>query len=166
MATVLNRVTKQLIRSVNTPDYDPLDWIHNPDLSAVSGFDSIYWVITGDVVTLMNLSARDAVDAAILAQQTTDIRDATHDPMLTGLDEIGMRIRALIELFNKRDNYLTNRIAELQTAMDGMKASTGNVSNLRDAIPTSWLATNTRSRANAIQDFRDDINAGNVDSGE
>ena len=65
MATVLNRTTKQLIPSANTPDYPVADWIINPDLSAVEGFASVYWVITGDIVTLMTQGERDAVDAEI-----------------------------------------------------------------------------------------------------
>ncbi len=59
---VLNRTTKQYLTSGNTPDYPLVDWIHSPNLSAVSGFDSKYWVIIGDSVTLMTQSERDAVD--------------------------------------------------------------------------------------------------------
>jgi hypothetical protein len=62
MANVLNRTTKQYLISVNTPDYDPLQWIINPDLSAVGSFPSIYWTITGNVVTLSNAAARAVVD--------------------------------------------------------------------------------------------------------
>ena len=64
---VLNRTTKQYIKSANTPDYPLIDWIHNPDLSLVAGFDSRYWVINGDAVTLMSQAERDTVDAAILS---------------------------------------------------------------------------------------------------
>lgn len=64
MATVVHRTTKELRRSVNTPDFDVADWIINPDLSAVRGQPSKYWVITGDSVTLMDQAARDVVDAA------------------------------------------------------------------------------------------------------
>ena len=64
MATVLNRTTKQLRRSVNTPDFPSADWIINPDLSAVGNFASKYWTITGDAVSLMPQTERDALDAA------------------------------------------------------------------------------------------------------
>ena len=40
------------------------NWIHAPDLLAVAGFPNIYWKITRDVVSLMSLPERNAVDAA------------------------------------------------------------------------------------------------------
>ena len=40
------------------------EWIYDPDLSAVAGEPSKYWIITNDVVTLMSQPLRDAVDAA------------------------------------------------------------------------------------------------------
>lgn len=66
MADVLNRTTKQLLRSVNSPDYDPADWIINPDLSGVSGVPVVYWKIDGDTVSEMSQAEKDAVDAANL----------------------------------------------------------------------------------------------------
>lgn len=64
MSAVLNRTTKQFLSSANTPDYPASEWIINPDLSAVSAYDSKYWVIQGDNVILMNQSARDSIDDA------------------------------------------------------------------------------------------------------
>jgi hypothetical protein len=64
MSDVVHRTTKQYLKSANTPDYPVETWIINPDLSAVEGFPSKYWIITGDVVTLMSQAERDAVDAA------------------------------------------------------------------------------------------------------
>jgi hypothetical protein len=64
MASVLNRTTKEYRASANTPDFPEIDWIINPDMSAVVGFDSRYWVITGDVVSLMAEVDRTALDAA------------------------------------------------------------------------------------------------------
>ncbi len=60
MANVLNRTTKQYIASAHTPDYDPGDWIINPDMSAVSGVPSKYWKITGDTVSEMSAAEKDA----------------------------------------------------------------------------------------------------------
>ena len=68
MANVLNRTSKQYRASVNTPDFPVQDWIINPDISAVVGFDRKYWIITGDSVTLMDQTARDALDAAEFIQ--------------------------------------------------------------------------------------------------
>jgi len=69
MATVLNRTTKQVIYSANTPDYPVASWIINPDLSQVQGYPTIYWTITGDVVTLQTPSQMNATDDLILQQQ-------------------------------------------------------------------------------------------------
>lgn len=76
MATVLHRTTKELRRSVNTPDFPVGQWIINPNLSAVGSFPSKYWIITGDVVTLMNPPARNAVDAQEAADVLAEDRAA------------------------------------------------------------------------------------------
>lgn len=76
---------------------------------------------------------------------------------------VGVRTRALIELLNKRDNYLVNRITELQTDLQAIKDSTGGTANIRNAINGSYLPTQTRTKADAVQDYKDDINAGNQD---
>ena len=64
MANVLNRTTKEFRPSANTPDFPVQDWIINPDLSAVVGFATRYWKITGDAVTLMTAPEREAQDDA------------------------------------------------------------------------------------------------------
>lgn len=87
MATVLNRTTKQLITSANTPDYPVADWIIEPNLSAVIGFASKYWIIIGDVVSLMDPAARAAVDAAEL--------NAMRDAIAAALDSAEDILRAL-----------------------------------------------------------------------
>ena len=74
MATVLHRTTKELKRSVNTPDFPKADWIINPDLAAVSGFPPKHWAIAGDTVRLMSPAARDAVDAQEEADAVTEDR--------------------------------------------------------------------------------------------
>lgn len=75
MANVLHRVTKQYRKSVNTPDFPVGVWIINPDVSAVQGFANKYWVITGDVVTLMNQISRDAIDTAEESARRDSIAD-------------------------------------------------------------------------------------------
>lgn len=63
MANVLNRVTKEYLVSVNTPEYDPAVWIINPDVSAVAGQPTYYWVINADdSVSLMSMDDRANTD--------------------------------------------------------------------------------------------------------
>ena len=69
MANVLNRTSKAFIASANTVDYPVAQWIIDPDMSAVAGYPSQYWIITGDVVSLMDQAQRDAVDTAALNAQ-------------------------------------------------------------------------------------------------
>ena len=116
MATVLNRTTKQLIASANTPDYPIAQWIIEPDLSAVSGFSSKYWTITGDSVTLMSTSQRDTVDAADLS--------AARDAQAAQLDAIESEVRAFALVVLDEINTLrtalslpTRTIAQLKTAV-------------------------------------------------
>jgi hypothetical protein len=72
MSTVLHRTNKEVLYSVNTPDYPDVDWIINPDLVLVYGVPKKYWKITGDVVSEMNQSEKDIVDAALLPQTKID----------------------------------------------------------------------------------------------
>ena len=74
MSTVLNRTTKELRPSVNTPDFPVADWIINPNLAAVVGQPTKYFIITGDVVTLATPAQQATIDAAILAAQVAAAR--------------------------------------------------------------------------------------------
>ena len=72
-------------------------WIYDPDLTAVIGFPIKYWIITGDVVTLMNQAARDVVDAALLedsrnntAAELDDVENILRAFMLIVLGEINV----------------------------------------------------------------------------
>ena len=69
MANVINRTTCEYLESVNTPDFSVLDWIINPDLSAVSGVPMKYWKCSGDSVVEMSQAEKDTVDAAEAASQ-------------------------------------------------------------------------------------------------
>lgn len=103
------------------------------------------------------------IDAATAATEQ-DITRSNAEVLPDSEKQDGMSARSIIEIFNKRDNYLTNRIEQLQQAMDDMKTSTGAVQNLRDAIPATFLPTTTRPRNDAIQDYKDEITSGNADN--
>lgn len=66
LGKALNRVTKEVKTPVHTPDYSVSDWIIDPDLSAVENVPVKYWKITGDVVSEMDQSEKDALDLASL----------------------------------------------------------------------------------------------------
>lgn len=106
MANVLNRTTgatlpyrKDYRPSVNEPDYPEVDWIWDPDLSAVAGFDSIYWDISGDNVLLADLATRDARDAEIAAAAVVSYHDGQKD-QYTDNDIFRAQIKYVVDEIN------------------------------------------------------------------
>ena len=162
MPNYVHRTNKQYLTSTSPASLpeSEANYIQDPDMSAVTGQPSKYWTITGDDVTLKSPAEQAVVDAALDAQKTQADRDtviATPD----NPDALGVEIRALIQLMNKRDNYLTNRIIELQNRVQAMCDSSGAVANMKaDGLAVSISATNTRDRADAVQDYKDDTAAG------
>ena len=57
MSNVLNKLTKQYLRSVNTPDYPPGEYLINPVLP---NCDQKFWVIEGDIIREMTQPEKDA----------------------------------------------------------------------------------------------------------
>lgn len=116
MADVLHRTAgatfpyrKDYRQSVNEPDFPQADWIWDPDLSAVAGFDSIYWDIGGDTVSLANPATRNARDAEIAAAR----EQADKDAQKLRLDDIqGERVlRALVKVLIDEINILRQQHA-------------------------------------------------------
>lgn len=66
MANVVNKQTLEFRSSVNTPEYDPAEWLINPDLTAVFGLPHKYWKLDGDSVVGMTLEERDALSLSEL----------------------------------------------------------------------------------------------------
>lgn len=125
MASVLNRATKAYLASVNTPDFPVIDWIINPDISAVAGQPSRYWNIVGDVVSLMSQSERNAVDTALLAtgrdavvSALTNAEDLQRAFMLLVMDELNSRTTKMNALLTAIDNAGT--LAALKTTVAGI----------------------------------------------
>ena len=113
MSSVLHRTTRQYLSSVNTPDYPVIDWIINPDLSAITGFANQYWIITGDVITLMDQSARDAVDVTNLS----DARDRI-------ANELDKTQDATIEFFKLTIDELNNKADKINAILAAAAAAT------------------------------------------
>lgn len=112
MATVFNRITKQLIQSVNTPDYPESSWIVNPDLSWLENVPQKYWKVVGDSVVEMSAAEKTAVDAALLAVRRDQIEAKTTDGAFKAV------LTALVKVVNLRlpvGNKIT--VTELRTAI-------------------------------------------------
>jgi hypothetical protein len=125
MAAVLNRISKVYIPSANTPDYPVAEWIINPDMSAVEGFPSQYWIITGDIVTLMDQAQRDAVDAQALNTSRDTTAAVLNEPeayprgyALVALDELNahaLKTNAILDAVDAATTLadLKTRIADI-----------------------------------------------------
>ncbi len=101
MAVVLNRTTKQLILSAHTPNFPVADWIINPNLSAVVGQPTKYFIITGDVVTLASVGEQATIDAALDAT-----RVAAEKADAKSVVDLERVIRALVDLLPTEFNIL------------------------------------------------------------
>jgi hypothetical protein len=78
MASVFNRTTKEFRGSVNTPDFDPADWIINPDVSAVAGAPTKYWIIdppASDTLRLATAGEQLIIDNQIASDQEAADKD-------------------------------------------------------------------------------------------
>ena len=151
------------------------DWVKIAELAGADPFLNIFDPDTSELeVEAVDQATLDAAFAGYVADQA-NIDAATAEAQRVrqrdqaeiapdGEGSGGMSARALIAVLNQRDNFLTNRIIELQQAMDAMKASTGAVQNLRDAIPANFLPTAPRPRNDAIQDYKDEVSSGNADN--
>lgn len=120
MPTYLHRVTKELLVSVSQSDVaSPADYIESPDLSAVEGFASKYWTITGDIVTLKSEANRASVDvvekaAALLEDKASeklrlDTERVIRALALVTMDEINI-LRDLHSLPLRTASQLLNAI--------------------------------------------------------
>ncbi len=115
MPNYLHRTTKQYLQSISPNDLpEPAaNYIFMPDLSAVAGVPSQYWIITGDVVSEMSQGEKDTVDAANLS----NARDATVDGEIDNQEGINRQIVQMmiseINILRQQINTLTAESADL-----------------------------------------------------
>lgn len=107
---VLHRTTLQYQASVspNSLSEQLSNYIQNPDMSAVAGYSYIYWILTGDVVTLMDQSTRDALDATILSD-SKDSQAGNIDPILKALI-LALNDGTFVPNSNYTNSQIKNRI--------------------------------------------------------
>lgn len=116
MASWLHRTTKQFLQSVspNSLPEPTTNYIQEPDLSVVTGFPSKYWILTGNVISLMSQVQRDVVDAAerqasrdIAAQELDGLENLLRAFMLTVLDEFNrhsLKTNAILDAIDNANN--------------------------------------------------------------
>ena len=70
--TTFNRLGSTSSASLPEPQ---ANYVQNPDESAIFGHPNRYWILTGDIFTLMDATAQAVVDAALLVTQRDDLAD-------------------------------------------------------------------------------------------
>jgi len=94
-----HRTTFQVLPSVAEADLpEPVgNYVEEPELSAVAGWPLGYWILTGDVFTLADQAARDAIDVAsqssardLLANEMDRVESYMRGFVLVLLDEINL----------------------------------------------------------------------------
>ena len=108
MAHLFNRTTGQFVRSAHTPDFDVVDWVINPDLTATVGQPVKYWFITGatnaegqEIIGIVNAAAQVVIDDAIAATSLTSQKNNAK----TDID-VERVVRALVDLLPNEFNIL------------------------------------------------------------
>ena len=124
MPNYLHRTTLAHLKSVASADLPEAlaNYIEYPDLSAVEGQLKKYWVITGDVVSLMDQAAKDAVDAQLLS----DMRDAIADE----IDQVEDRLRSQTLAVLDELNAHALKINAILDAIDGAS----NLNDVKTAV--------------------------------
>lgn len=109
MGIYLHRITKQLLISVSPNSLtEPLaNYIDDPDLLAVAGIPSIYWIITGDIITEMSQGEKDAVDAVILSTARDDAIQADIDNLESVMRQLTQMMLREINILRQQFNTTT-----------------------------------------------------------
>ena len=171
MADVVSRAIASNYRlAVNTGDYPPAEWLINPsglDPLLAGDVPSQYWKYTpdGEDIEEMTQAEKDAVDQAAADAETEGNRTEAKSQTVRK-DGLGVSFRSELTERNTRDNYLANRVLELQQVVDAIINSTGAADTIRQAAASVPLSqTQTRSREEALSDYNDRVDTGEDDGG-
>lgn len=116
MASAIHRVTLIYYARVNTPDYSLIEYIINPDMSAVAGIPRHYRKIVGDSVLPMTVDERAAVDDAINQEkEDNEIQESARGIhrrlLLTMIEEFNV-LRPLHGLADRTPQQFRNRMRQ------------------------------------------------------
>ena len=118
MANFLHRTTKAYLVSADPNSLpEPIaNYIEQPDLSAVTGQPTKYWIITGDIVTLASIGQQVDIDTDEEAARLNSIADE--------LDQTQTILKAFAEVVLDQLNTLrafhslpTATLAQLKSAV-------------------------------------------------
>ncbi len=143
MASVFHRTDGIYLPSVNTPDYDPVDWIINPDLTAVVGQPIKYWIIDppgSDTIRLATAAEQAAIDAQIADDANVADQTAQKDAYVTQRVLEGMALVLLDEINILRGQFNTTTAEVTQATNTNLTDRTASqartaVNNKIDSLP-------------------------------
>lgn len=123
MANWVHKTTIQYLQSSDPPVSDQVNWLKNPDLTAVNGLQQKYWKVVGSAVQAMSTAERNAVDAAELTAVRTaskaqfDSERIARAVALVMLDEVNALRAAVVPVLPARTQaQLVNAVkAKLDT---------------------------------------------------
>lgn len=134
MATVVNKTTLQVIKSVNTPEYDPSEWLINPDIPDAP---KRHWKVSGDNLTLKTASQIASADAEWLSQVKSDKKDEFKEELGEALrskytDDEKLSLLLILQLAvaagnTARVTYVSQLAAWIDQGQDLLYAAQDNV---------------------------------------
>ena len=148
MPLYVHRTTFQVLPSTSPASLaEPeANYVQDPDLSPVSGFPARYWSLLGDIFSLVDQAARDAIDAAILVAQRDELANDFDRP------ETYSRAFALVVLdeFNARADKVNEILAAINAAnnLSQVKANIAAIT-LYPQRNTAQLKTAVRTKADS-----------------
>ncbi len=82
MPDVLNRTTKEFLKSRNESEYPLATHIHSPNMSAVEGIEPRFRVIEGDNVRAMTAAEKDSNHLPAIQKEKMDAIDARTEALI------------------------------------------------------------------------------------
>jgi len=145
MAVWTHRITFQTLRSTPASDLqEPVaNYVENPDLSAVEDEPTRYWQLSGDVFSLIDQAARDAVDAALLIAARNELADQI-DAAETFLRGFALVVLDELNAHSAKTNAILDAI-DAANNLGSLKTAIGNISNLPDRT-ASQIKTAVRNK--------------------
>ena len=120
MPNWIHRTTKKQLHSVASADLPEsvTNYIEEPDLSSVIGQPVKYWVVTGDVISIVDAATRAAIDAAELS--------AVRDELANDIDRAETFLRAFALVVLDEINLLRGQHSLSQRTPAQLKAAVRN----------------------------------------
>ena len=119
MPNYLHRITKDYQVSVSPASLSEpeVSYIKDPDVSSVAGFETRYWVIAGDIVSLMSGSARAAVDAVALENSRDNAMTSQVDDTESVLRAFATVVMNELNVLREQHELPDRTFVQLRTAM-------------------------------------------------